>query len=58
MPVILNSPSPLTANDALSLPKRIAGQIRMNLVVRSEGGAVNLVVYEIGDVPEVFADCS
>ena len=35
------------------LPKRAESQMPMNLVLRSEGGAVSLLVDEIGDVLEV-----
>ena len=35
------------------LPKRAEDQKPMNLVLRSEGGAVSLLVDEIGDVLEV-----
>jgi purine-binding chemotaxis protein CheW len=41
----------------LGLPKRPEGQIPMNMVVRSEDGAVSLLVDEIGDVLDVSADC-
>jgi purine-binding chemotaxis protein CheW len=37
----------------LGLPKRPDGQIPMNMVVRSEEGAVSLLVDEIGDVLNV-----
>ena len=37
----------------LDLPPRPAGQLPMNVVVRSEDGAVSLLVDEIGDVVEV-----
>lgn len=37
----------------LGLPPRPAGQRPMNVVVRSEEGAVSLLVDEIGDVQEV-----
>jgi purine-binding chemotaxis protein CheW len=40
----------------LSLPKRKEGQTPMNMVVRSEEGAVSLLVDEIGDVLEVPAE--
>ena len=40
----------------LSLPKRTADETPMNMVVRSEDGAVSLLVDEIGDVIEVQAD--
>jgi len=40
----------------LGLPKREEGQSPMNMVVRSEDGAVSLLVDEIGDVLEVRAD--
>ena len=40
----------------LSLPKRKEGQTPMNMVVRSEEGAVSLLVDEIGDVIAVDAD--
>ena len=41
----------------LQLPERPAGQRPFNVVVRSEGGAVSLLVDEIGDVVEVHSDC-
>lgn len=37
----------------LGLPKRPEGETPMNMVVRSEDGAVSLLVDEIGDVVEV-----
>jgi purine-binding chemotaxis protein CheW len=37
----------------LGLPPRLDGQQSMNVVVRSEDGAVSLLVDEIGDVVEV-----
>ena len=40
----------------LGLPKRTDGETPMNMVVRSEDGAVSLLVDEIGDVLEVQAD--
>jgi len=40
----------------LGLPKRTDGETPMNMVVRSEDGAVSLLVDEIGDVLEVRAD--
>lgn len=40
----------------LGLPKRNEGETPMNMVVRSEEGAVSLLVDEIGDVLEVPAD--
>jgi len=40
----------------LGLPKRIGGDAPMNIVVRSEEGAVSLLVDEIGDVLDVTAD--
>ena len=40
----------------LSLPERGDGETPMNMVVRSEDGAVSLLVDEIGDVLEVQAD--
>lgn len=40
----------------LDLPARPAGQLPMNVVVRSEDGAVSLLVDEIGDVLEVQDD--
>lgn len=39
----------------LGLPPRPAGQRPMNVVIRSEEGAVSLLVDEIGDVQEVDA---
>jgi purine-binding chemotaxis protein CheW len=41
----------------LGLPKRSHDQTPMNMVVRSEDGAVSLLVDEIGDVLEVQEDC-
>jgi len=41
----------------LGLPKRDEDQIPMNMVVRSEDGAVSLLVDEIGDVLDVAPDC-
>ena len=35
------------------LPERAAGQKPMNMVLRSDGGAVSLLVDEIGDVIEI-----
>ena len=40
----------------LGLPKRTDGETPMNMVVRSDDGAVSLLVDEIGDVLEVRAD--
>ena len=40
----------------LGLPKRPEGESPMNMVVRSDDGAVSLLVDEIGDVVEVTAD--
>jgi len=40
----------------LGLPKRANGETPMNMVVRSDEGAVSLLVDEIGDVLEVHAD--
>ena len=40
----------------LGLPKRDEGETPMNMVVRSDDGAVSLLVDEIGDVVEVRAD--
>lgn len=40
----------------LGLPKRAEDELPMNLVVRSEDGAVSLLVDEIGDVLDVPAD--
>ena len=40
----------------LGLEKRAAGEMPMNMVVRSDDGAVSLLVDEIGDVLEVGAD--
>jgi purine-binding chemotaxis protein CheW len=40
----------------LGLPKRPEGETPMNMVVRSDDGAVSLLVDEIGDVLEVHAD--
>lgn len=37
----------------LELPERPAGQLPMNVVIRSEDGAVSFLVDEIGDVLEV-----
>ena len=37
----------------LGLPERSAGELPMNVVARSEDGAVSLLVDEIGDVLEV-----
>lgn len=41
----------------LGLPKRPDGHLPMNMVVRSDDGAVSLLVDEIGDVLDVPADC-
>lgn len=41
----------------LGLPDRKAGELPMNVVARSEDGAVSLLVDEIGDVVEVSDDC-
>jgi purine-binding chemotaxis protein CheW len=40
----------------LGLPEREAGQLPMNVVVRTSDGAVSLLVDEIGDVIEVDED--
>jgi purine-binding chemotaxis protein CheW len=40
----------------LGLPRRKDGETPMNMVVRSEDGAVSLLVDEIGDVLEVGSD--
>lgn len=40
----------------LELPPRAAGQLPMNVVVRSEDGAVSLLVDEIGDVIDIQDD--
>jgi purine-binding chemotaxis protein CheW len=40
----------------LELPPRAEGQLPMNVVVRSEDGAVSLLVDEIGDVVEIQDD--
>jgi purine-binding chemotaxis protein CheW len=40
----------------MGLPRRIDGEPPMNVVVRSDDGAVSLLVDEIGDVVEVTAD--
>jgi purine-binding chemotaxis protein CheW len=40
----------------LELPAREAGELPMNVVVRSEDGAVSLLVDEIGDVVEIQDD--
>ena len=40
----------------LELPPRSDGQLPMNVVVRSEDGAVSLLVDEIGDVVEIQDD--
>jgi purine-binding chemotaxis protein CheW len=37
----------------LQLPARTAGQVPMNMVIRTEDGAVSLLVDEIGDVLDV-----
>jgi purine-binding chemotaxis protein CheW len=37
----------------LGLPSREAGEVPVNVVVRADGGAVSLLVDEIGDVVEV-----
>ena len=39
----------------LGLPERAGGQTPMNMVVRTDGGAVSLLVDEIGDVLDVDA---
>jgi len=39
----------------LGLPERAGGQTPMNMVVRTDGGAVSLLVDEIGDVLDVEA---
>lgn len=41
----------------LALRDREAGQLPMNVVVRTDDGAVSLLVDEIGDVIEVTEDC-
>ena len=41
----------------LHLPERPAGQDPMNVVTRTEDGAVSLLVDEIGDVIDVSEDC-
>jgi len=41
----------------LGLPTRPEGQLPMNMVIRSEDGAVSLLVDEIGDVLDVAPDC-
>src|SRR5579864_572919 len=41
----------------LGLPERPAGELAMNVVVRTAEGAVSLLVDEIGDVIEVAEDC-
>ncbi len=40
----------------MGLPRRSGGEPPMNVVVRSDDGAVSLLVDEIGDVVEVTAD--
>lgn len=40
----------------LELPPRAEGQLPMNVVVRSDDGAVSLLVDEIGDVVEIQDD--
>ena len=40
----------------LELPPRTEGQLPMNVVVRSDDGAVSLLVDEIGDVVEIQDD--
>ena len=40
----------------LGLPPREAGKLPMNVVIRSDEGAVSLLVDQIGDVIEVDAD--
>ena len=40
----------------LELPARSGGELPMNVVVRSEDGAVSLLVDEIGDVVEIQDD--
>jgi purine-binding chemotaxis protein CheW len=40
----------------LELPARAAGSLPMNVVVRSDDGAVSLLVDEIGDVVEIDDD--
>jgi|SRR5579871_1923798 len=40
----------------LGLPRRADGETPMNMVVRSDEGAVSLLVDEIGDVVDVAAD--
>jgi purine-binding chemotaxis protein CheW len=37
----------------LDLPPRLEGQLPMNVIIRSEDGAVSLLVDEIGDVEEI-----
>jgi purine-binding chemotaxis protein CheW len=39
--------------DRLAFPPRAAGQLPMNVVVRSDDGAVSFLVDEIGDVVEI-----
>jgi purine-binding chemotaxis protein CheW len=41
----------------LGLPPRAAGALPMNVVIRSDEGAVSLLVDQIGDVIEVSSDC-
>ncbi|MEZ6137880.1 MAG: chemotaxis protein CheW [Pirellulaceae bacterium] len=41
----------------LSYPERTDGKLPMNVVIRSEEGAVSLLVDAIGDVIEVSQDC-
>jgi purine-binding chemotaxis protein CheW len=40
----------------LELPARVSGELPMNVVVRSEDGAISLLVDEIGDVVEIEDD--
>lgn len=40
----------------LDLPSRTQDELPMNVVVRTEDGAVSLLVDEIGDVVEIFDD--
>jgi purine-binding chemotaxis protein CheW len=41
----------------LDLPERPSGQLPMNVVIRTDEGAVSLLVDEIGDVLEIAEDC-
>ena len=40
----------------LGLPRRTSGELPMNMVIRSDDGAVSLLVDEIGDVVDVTPD--